>query len=53
MPVPVRLARGYTARLHLNVVAEPPGKSPGVLHTGEGDRSFSGILRTDEENRKN
>ena len=53
VPVPVRLARGYTPRLHLNVVAEPPGKSPGVLHTGEGDRSFSGILRTDEENRKN
>ena len=25
---------------------------PGVLHTGEGDRSFSGILRTGEENRK-
>ena len=30
-----------------------PGKIPGVLHTGEGDRSFSGILRTGEENRKN
>ena len=25
---------------------------PGVLHTGEGDRSFSGTLRTGEENRK-
>ena len=24
---------------------------PGVLHTGEGDRSFSSILRTGEENR--
>ena len=26
--VPVRLAKGYTPRLHLNVVAELPGKSP-------------------------
>ena len=25
---------------------------PGVLHTGDGDRSFSGTLRTGEENRK-
>ena len=25
---------------------------PGVLHTGEGERSFSGTLRTGEENRK-
>ena len=59
--------------LHLNVVAELPGKRgsftlvevpvgtlhtgrgnliPGVLHAGEGDRSFSGTLRTGEENRK-
>ena len=29
-----------------------PAKIPGVLHTGEGYRSFSGILRTGEENRK-
>ena len=28
-----------------------PGK-PGVLHTGEGDRSLSGILRTGEDTRK-
>ena len=26
--VPVRFARGYTPRLHFNVVAELPGKSP-------------------------
>ena len=48
----VRFARRYTPRLHLNVVAELAGKFPGVLHTGEGYRSFSGTLRTGEANRK-
>ena len=53
--VPVRLARGYTPRLHLNVVAELAGEREAsqlsryplvlswrhvVLHSGEGDRVF-------------
>ena len=46
-----RLARGYTPRLHLNVVAELP-RIPGVLHSGEGDQSLSGTLPTGEDNRK-
>ena len=51
--VPVRLARGSTPRLHLNVVAELPGKSPVCFTQVKVTGAFSGILRTGEENRKN
>ena len=37
--VPVRFARGYTPRLHLNVVVELPGN--GKLHTGGGTRWYA------------
>ena len=48
--VPVRLARGYTPRLHLNVVAELPGKSPvcftQVKVTGASPVYFALVKRT-------
>ena len=52
--VPVRLARVYTPKLHLNVVAELLG-IPGVLHICEGKRSsspvyFAFVKRTGKKN---
>ena len=48
--VPVRLARGYTPRLHLNVVAELPRKSPvcftQVKVTGASPVYFALVKRT-------
>ena len=53
MPVSLYALRRDTRPGYISTGSGAPGKIPGVLHTGEGDRSFSGILRTGEENREN
>ena len=44
------LCEGIHAQVTFQRGSGAPGKIPGVLHTGEGCRSFSGILRAGEEN---